>query len=204
MTVQANGTFGGDGQVIGNVSNAGVLLVGRAATGSNFSDFIINGNYVGNGGNVALNTVLAGEGAKNINGIQVINVGGTSAGVFTLNGAKMSDIQNNGSLVKQNGNNNLQTRLGAKLSNDTLLGKDKSRILTTYMDLNWIQNTRLPGVNADGQGVQQTGSRHLVEVKVGAEGKLSNNLSVWGNLTQQIGQKGYDDKAAMLGVKYTF
>ncbi|VXC99902.1 conserved hypothetical protein [Enterobacterales bacterium 8AC] len=468
VTVQANGTFGGDGQVIGNVSNAGNLVVGRAATGGSYSDFIINGNYVGNGGNVALNTVLAGdnaatdrlvvtgntsgtstvsvsniggEGAKNINGIQVINVGGASNGVFTLNGraqagvleyflyqgtptdttdgnwylrsnyqdkvvtynpesgafianiaaantlfntrledlhagdsrdsgdvsgtetrsslwlrqvgsrnkfedasgqlsnssnryvaqlggevwdtqftgqdrfglgvmagygratgttdsgetsyksdnsltgytvgvygtwyanaserhspyvhgwlqyewfnasvsssaydsgnyhlrgvstsleggypieiyqgeenntyitpqaqltlngAKMSDLQNNGSLVQQDGNNNLQTRLGAKLSNDTLMGKDKSRILTTYLDLNWIHNTRLPGVSSDGLGVQQTGSRHLIEVKVGAEGKLSNNLSVWGNLTQQIGQKGYDDKAAMLGVKYSF
>ncbi|MHA7845521.1 autotransporter outer membrane beta-barrel domain-containing protein [Serratia sp. D1N4] len=468
VTVQANGTFGGDGQVIGNLSNAGNLVVGRAATGGNYSDFIINGNYVGNGGNVALNTVLAGDdaatdrlvvtgdtsgtstvsvsniggdGAKNINGIQVINVGGNSAGTFTLNGraqagvleyflyqgtptdtadgnwylrsnyqdkvvtynpesgafianiaaantlfntrledlhagdardtgdlsgtearsslwlrqvgsrnkfedasgqlsnssnryvaqlggevldtqftgqdrfglgvmagygratgttdsgetsyksdnsltgytvgvygtwyanaserhspyvhgwlqyewfnasvsssaydsgnyhlrgvstsleggypieiyhgeenqtyitpqaqltlngAKMSDLQNNGSLVQQSGNNNLQTRLGAKLSNDTLMGKDQSRILTTYMDLNWIQNTRLPGVSSDGLGVQQTGSRHLVEVKVGAEGKLNNNFSVWGNLTQQIGQKGYDDKAAMLGVKYSF
>ncbi|MHA7846041.1 autotransporter outer membrane beta-barrel domain-containing protein [Serratia sp. D1N4] len=468
VTVQANGTFGGDGQVIGNLSNAGNLVVGRAATGGSYSDFIINGNYVGNGGNVALNTVLAGDdaatdrlvvtgdtsgtstvsvsniggdGAKNINGIQVINVGGNSAGTFTLNGraqagvleyflyqgtptdtadgnwylrsnyqdkvvtynpesgafianiaaantlfntrledlhagdardtgdlsgtearsslwlrqvgsrnkfedasgqlsnssnryvaqlggevldtqftgqdrfglgvmagygratgttdsgetsyksdnsltgytvgvygtwyanaserhspyvhgwlqyewfnasvsssaydsgnyhlrgvstsleggypieiyhgeenqtyitpqaqltlngAKMSDLQNNGSLVQQSGNNNLQTRLGAKLSNDTLMGKDKSRILTTYMDLNWIQNTRLPGVSSDGLGVQQTGSRHLVEVKVGAEGKLNNNFSVWGNLTQQIGQKGYDDKAAMLGVKYSF
>ncbi|WP_337265148.1 MULTISPECIES: autotransporter outer membrane beta-barrel domain-containing protein, partial [unclassified Serratia (in: enterobacteria)] len=68
----------------------------------------------------------------------------------------------------------------------------------------WIHNTRLPGVSADGLGVQQTGSRHLIEVKVGAEGKLNNNLSLWGNLTQQIGQKGYDDKAAMLGVKYSF
>ncbi|WP_337262842.1 MULTISPECIES: autotransporter outer membrane beta-barrel domain-containing protein [unclassified Serratia (in: enterobacteria)] len=33
---------------------------------------------------------------------------------------------------------------------------------------------------------------------------MNNNLSLWGNLTQQIGQKGYDDKAAMLGVKYSF
>jgi autotransporter family porin len=468
VTVQANGTFGGDGQVIGNVSNAGNLVVGRAATGGSYSDFIINGNYVGNGGNVALNTVLAGddaatdrlvvtgdtsgtstvsvsniggEGAKNINGIQVINVGGNSAGVFTLNGraqagvleyflyqgtptdtadgnwylrsnyqdkvvtynpesgafianiaaantlfntrlsdlhagdggdtgdlsgtetrtslwlrqvgsrnkfedasgqlsntsnryvvqlggdvleteftgqdrfglgvmagygrasgtsdsretsyksdnsltgytvgvygtwyanaserhspyvhgwlqyewfrasvsssaydsgnyhlrgvstsleggypiaiyqgevnntfitpqaqltlngAKMSDLRNNGSLVQQDGNNNLQTRLGAKLSNDTQMGKEASRILTTYLDLNWLHNTRLPGVKSDGLGVQQAGSRDLFEVKVGAEGKLNENVSVWGNLTQQIGQKGYDDKAAMLGVKYRF
>ncbi|WP_025297177.1 autotransporter-associated beta strand repeat-containing protein [Chania multitudinisentens] len=468
VMVQATGTFGGDGQVIGNVTNAGNLVVGRAATGNNYSDFIINGNYIGNGGNIALNSVLGGddsatdrlvvtgntsgtstvtvsniggEGAKNINGIQVINVGGTSAGVFTLNGraqagvleyflyqgtpttpgdgnwylrsnyqdnvvtytpesggvianiaaantlfntrledlhggdardtgdlsgaeprsslwlrqvgsrnkfedasgqlsnsssryvaqlggevfdtsltgqdrlgvgvmagygrawgssdsrethyqadnsltgytvgmygtwyanaaerhspyvhgwlqyewfkasvssnaydsgnyhlrgvstsleggypveiyhgeenqtyitpqaqltlngAKMSDLYNNGSRVQQSGNNNLQTRLGAKLSNDTLMGKEKSRILTTYLDLNWIHNTRLPGVTSDDQGVQQTGSRHLVEVKVGAEGQVSKNFSVWGNLTQQIGQKGYDDKAAMLGVKYTF
>ncbi|WP_337274591.1 autotransporter outer membrane beta-barrel domain-containing protein, partial [Serratia sp. MMO-28] len=84
-----------------------------------YSDFIINGNYVGNGGNVALNTVLAGDdaatdrlvvtgntsgsstvsvsniggdGAKNINGIQVINVGGNSAGTFTLNGRAQAGV----------------------------------------------------------------------------------------------------------------
>jgi autotransporter family porin len=84
------------------------------------------------------------------------------------------------------------------------MGKEASRILTTYLDLNWLHNTRLPGVKSDGLGVQQAVSRDLFEVKVGAEGKLNENVSVWGNLTQQIGQKGYDDKAAMLGVKYRF
>ncbi|MFZ1871759.1 MAG: autotransporter outer membrane beta-barrel domain-containing protein [Chania sp.] len=126
---------------------------------------------------------------------------------FTLNGAKMSDLtEDNGTLVQQSGQNNLQTRLGAKFSNDTQLGADKAhpQILTSYLELNWIHNTRLAGVTMDGMGMQQTGSRHLVEVKLGVEGKVNNNLSVWGNLTNQIGQQSYDDKAVMLGVRYKF
>lgn len=126
---------------------------------------------------------------------------------FTLNGAKMSDLtENNGTVVQQRGQNNLQTRLGAKFSNDTQLGSDKEhkQILTTYMDLNWIHNTRLAGVSMNSTGMQQTGSRHLIEVKLGVEGKVNDHLSVWGNLANQIGQQGYDDKAAMLGVRYKF
>ncbi|KEY60956.1 autotransporter outer membrane beta-barrel domain-containing protein [Serratia sp. DD3] len=468
VTVQANGTFGGDGQVIGNVSNAGNMVIGRAATGGNFSDFIINGDYVGNGGNIAFNTVLAGDnaatdrlvitgntsgastvsvtniggnGEKNINGIQIINVGGASNGNFTLNGraqaglleyflyqgtpgnpadgswylrsnyqdkeitynpeaggfianlaaantlfntrledlhssdardanelngegtrsslwlrqvgsrnefedssgqlsnssdryvvqlggevwetqftdqdrfalgvmagygrstgttdsretsyqsdnsltgytvgvygtwyaratdrhspyvhgwlqyewfnasvssnsydsgtynlngvstsleggypiaiyqgernhtyltpqaqvtlnsTSMDDVNNGGVKVEQDGNNNLQTRVGLKLSNDTFIGKDKSRILTTYLNVNWIHNGSQPAVMSDGFGIEQTGSRNVVEVKVGIDGKVTENLSAWGSLSQQIGQNGYDEKAAMLGVKYSF
>lgn len=467
VIVQPGGTFGGDGQVTGNVTNAGNLVIGQAATGNGFSDFVINGNYTGNGGNITLNTVLAddnsptdrlvitgdtsgssnvtvnnigGIGAKNNNGIQVIKVDGQSAGSFslnqraqagvleyflyqgtptnpsdgswylrsnyqdkvityspesasfianiaaaktlfntrladlyagdvrnpeesngaepstlwlrqvgshnkfkdtsgqlsstsnnyttqlggelfnsqftgqdrfamgvmagyaramgssrsnetnykshnsltgysvgiygtwyadqvarhspyihswiqynwfhgsisssvydsgtyhlqglsssleggypfqiyqgrdnnsfitpqvqfTVNGVKMNDIDNNGSLVKQNGNINLQTRIGARLSNDTMLQKETSSILTTYLDINWIQNSRRPGVTSDSLTVKQAGENHLAEVKVGAEGQLNKNTSIWGNLTQQFGQHGYDDKAAMLGVKYRF
>ncbi|PVZ83845.1 hypothetical protein C9426_24930, partial [Serratia sp. S1B] len=467
VTVQANGTFGGDGQVIGNVSNAGNMVIGRAATGGNYSDFIINGNYVGDGGNIAFNTVLAGDnaatdrlvitgstsgtstvsvtniggnGEKNINGIQIINVGGASNGNFTLNGraqagvleyflyqgtptnpadgswylrsnyqdkvvtynpeaggfvaniaaantlfntrledlhaadqrdmgdlsgptrsslwlrqvgsrnkfedasgqisnssdryvvqlggevwdtqftgqdrfalgvmagygrstgttdsretsykadnsltgytvgvygtwyaqasdrhspyihgwlqyewfnasvssnsydsgtyhlngvstsleggypiaiyqgqqnhtyltpqaqvtlnsASMDNVSNGGVKIEQDGNNNLQTRVGLKLSNDTFIGKDKSRILTTYLNVNWIHNNRQPGVVSDGLGVEQAGSRNIAEVKIGVDGKLTENLSAWGSLSQQLGQNGYDEKAAMLGVKYSF
>ena len=56
----------------------------------------------------------------------------------------------------------------------------------------------------NGTTLQQAGNRHLLEVQVGAEGKLNKNLTVWGNLTNQIGEHGYDNKAVMLGVKYSF
>ena len=85
-----------------------------------------------------------------------------------------------------------------------MLQKETSSILTTYLDINWIQNSRRPGVTSDSLTVKQAGESHLAEVKVGAEGQFNKNTSIWGNLTQQFGQHGYDDKAAMLGVKYRF
>ncbi|WP_337264689.1 MULTISPECIES: autotransporter outer membrane beta-barrel domain-containing protein [unclassified Serratia (in: enterobacteria)] len=126
---------------------------------------------------------------------------------LTLNGVKMSDFtEANGTRVQQSRSYNLQSRVGVKFSNDTQITGDKtgSNLFTTYAALNYIANSHMSGVTLNGTTLQQTGNRHLVEVQVGAEGKLTKNLTVWGNLTDQIGQQGYDNKAVMLGVKYSF
>ncbi|KEY60479.1 outer membrane protein IcsA autotransporter [Serratia sp. DD3] len=126
---------------------------------------------------------------------------------LTVNGAKMNNqTEANGTVVEQSGNNNLQTRVGVKFSNDTRMGgnKEQENILTTYLDINYINNSQLAGVAMDGMEMKQNGNRNLVEVRLGVEGKLNKNFSVWGNVSQQIGQNSYDDKSAMLGVRYKF
>ncbi|PVZ87268.1 hypothetical protein C9426_11880 [Serratia sp. S1B] len=126
---------------------------------------------------------------------------------LTINGAKMNNqTEANGTVIQQSGNNNLQTRVGVKFSNDTRMGgsKDQENILTTYLDINYINNSHLAGVSMDGMEMRQNGNRNLVEVRLGVEGKLNKNFSVWGNVGQQIGQNSYDDKSAMLGVRYKF
>ncbi|MGS8301375.1 autotransporter outer membrane beta-barrel domain-containing protein, partial [Escherichia coli] len=45
---------------------------------------------------------------------------------------------------------------------------------------------------------------NIAEVKTGVQGKLSDNLNVWGNVGVQAGDKGYSDAQAMLGIKYIF
>nr|WP_261370727.1 autotransporter outer membrane beta-barrel domain-containing protein [Yersinia massiliensis] len=42
------------------------------------------------------------------------------------------------------------------------------------------------------------------ELKVGVEGQINKKLNVWGNVGQQVGNKGYSDTAVMLGIKYNF
>ncbi|WP_288887281.1 autotransporter outer membrane beta-barrel domain-containing protein [uncultured Citrobacter sp.] len=36
------------------------------------------------------------------------------------------------------------------------------------------------------------------------EGQLTKNVSLWGNVGQQIGDKGYSDTSAMIGIKASF
>ncbi|HAW7888322.1 TPA: autotransporter outer membrane beta-barrel domain-containing protein, partial [Escherichia coli] len=52
--------------------------------------------------------------------------------------------------------------------------------------------------------LSQDGATNIAEVKTGVQGKLSDNLNVWGNVGVQAGDKGYSDAQAMLGIKYIF
>ncbi|WP_145559401.1 autotransporter outer membrane beta-barrel domain-containing protein [Yersinia mollaretii] len=113
VLITSTGSLGGYGQVTGNVENRGNLIMPNALTGGAFGTFTIDGNYTGDNGTVVFNTVLAGDssitdrllitgntagqsfvtvnniggnGARTAEGIKIIDVGGDSAGQFTLNG----------------------------------------------------------------------------------------------------------------------
>ncbi|HEI6967626.1 TPA: autotransporter outer membrane beta-barrel domain-containing protein, partial [Yersinia enterocolitica] len=113
VLITNTGSLGGYGQVTGNVENRGNLIMPNALTGGDFGTFIIDGNYTGDNGTVVFNTILAGDssvtdrllitgntagqsfvtvnniggnGARTSEGIKIIDVGGNSAGQFTLNG----------------------------------------------------------------------------------------------------------------------
>ncbi|MWP28226.1 autotransporter outer membrane beta-barrel domain-containing protein, partial [Escherichia coli] len=36
------------------------------------------------------------------------------------------------------------------------------------------------------------------------EGQITSHLNMWGNVGVQVGDKGYNNTSAMLGLKYTF
>lgn len=59
-------------------------------------------------------------------------------------------------------------------------------------------------VKMNGQTVSRDGARNLGEVRTGVEAKVNNNLSLWGNVGVQLGDKGYSDTQGMLGVKYSW
>ena len=56
----------------------------------------------------------------------------------------------------------------------------------------------------NGQTVSRDGARNLGEVRTGVEAKVNNNLSLWGNVGVQLGDKGYSDTQGMLEVKYSW
>lgn len=112
----------------------------------------------------------------------------------------------NGTQVKSEGDGNVQTRLGVKtyLSGRASQDAQRDRLFQPFIEANWIHNTETFAARMDDRTVNQAGARNMGEVRVGVEGTVTNNLNIWGNVGTRIGDKGYSDNAAMLGVKYSF
>lgn len=122
-------------------------------------------------------------------------------------GVKANDhTEANGTRVQGSGNDNVQTRLGVKtfLKGHNKMDDGKEREFQPFVEANWIHNTHSYGVTMDESTVSQAGTRNIGELKTGVEGQLNKNLNLWGNVAQQIGDKGYSDTRAMVGVKYSF
>lgn len=123
------------------------------------------------------------------------------------NGIKADDHREaNGTRVSSSGSDNVQTRLGVKISRDGVSDMDKGtdKLFTLYAEANWLNNSQQAGAIMDGVEVKQAGSRNIGELKLGTEGKLNQNLNLWTNVGQQLGDKGYSDTSVNLGIKYSF
>ncbi|WP_414826161.1 autotransporter outer membrane beta-barrel domain-containing protein [Yersinia frederiksenii] len=125
----------------------------------------------------------------------------------TWMGVKADDHQEaNGTNISGEGNGNIQTRLGVKafMNGYAEQDKGKDRVFQPFVEANWVHNTKDFGTTLDGITVKQDGAANIAELKLGVEGQLSKKVNLWGNIGQQVGNKGYSDTAVMLGVKYNF
>ncbi|RXA98509.1 autotransporter outer membrane beta-barrel domain-containing protein [Yersinia sp. 2105 StPb PI] len=125
----------------------------------------------------------------------------------TWMGVKADDHKEaNGTNVSGEGDGNIQTRLGVKafMNGYSDQDKGKDRVFQPFIEANWIHNTKDFGTTMDNVTVKQDGAANIGELKVGVEGQMNKNVNLWGNVGQQIGNKGYSDTAVMLGVKYNF
>ena len=114
--------------------------------------------------------------------------------------------ERNGTRVKDETQGNLMTRLGVKayISGHNAIDDGKSRTFQPFIEANWIHNTETTRIRMDDVSNEMRGTRNIGELKTGVEGQITPQLSVWGNVAQQIGDKGYSDTQGMLGVKYSF
>ncbi|WP_155410616.1 autotransporter outer membrane beta-barrel domain-containing protein, partial [Yersinia frederiksenii] len=112
----------------------------------------------------------------------------------------------NGTNISGEGNGNIQTRLGVKafMNGYAEQDKGKDRVFQPFVEANWVHNTKDFGTTLDGITVKQDGAANIAELKLGVEGQINKSVNLWGNVGQQVGNKGYSDTAVMLGVKYNF
>ncbi|PVZ83979.1 type V secretion protein A [Serratia sp. S1B] len=120
-------------------------------------------------------------------------------------GVKANDHQEtNGSKVSGEGDGNIQTRLGVKAFMTGHSEQDKARMIQPFVEANWVHNSKDFGSNMNGISAKQDGAANIAELKVGVEGQINQQLNLWGNVGQQVGNNGYSDTAVMLGAKYRF
>ncbi|SUW63386.1 Outer membrane protein IcsA autotransporter precursor [Buttiauxella agrestis] len=112
----------------------------------------------------------------------------------------------NGTHVESQGDGNVMTRLGVRayLKSHNQIDNGKDREFEPFIEANWIHNTNNFGAVMNDVSSSMTGTKNIAELKVGVEGQINNNLNVWGNVTNQVGDKGYSDASAMIGIKYNF
>lgn len=125
----------------------------------------------------------------------------------TWMGVKANDhTEKNGTRVQGQGDNNIQTRLGMRLyvNGKSAAEKGTVREFEPFIEANWIHNSKQYGVRMNDTSTSLQGSRNVGEVKVGVEGRLTRDLSVWGNVAQQMGHNGFRDTSGVLGIKYQF
>ncbi|HGL6356316.1 TPA: autotransporter outer membrane beta-barrel domain-containing protein [Citrobacter amalonaticus] len=115
-------------------------------------------------------------------------------------------VEKNGTRVVDKTDGNLQTRLGVKayLQGHNAMDDGKDRTFQPFVEVNWIHNTQNYSVQMDDISNDVKGSRNIGELKAGVEGQLTKNVTLWGNVAQQIGDNGYKDTQGMLGLKYSF
>ncbi|MED0436850.1 autotransporter outer membrane beta-barrel domain-containing protein [Escherichia coli] len=114
--------------------------------------------------------------------------------------------ESNGTRVESTGDGNVRTRLGVKtwIKSHSRIDEGKSQEFSPFVEVNWLHNTRDFGTRMNGVTVHQDGARNIGEIKAGVDGQINSRLNLWGNVGVQVGDKGYNDTSAMLGVKYTF
>lgn len=122
-------------------------------------------------------------------------------------GVKADDhTEANGTKVEGCCSDNVRTRLGVRLSmiGQSRLDKGTVRQFEPFVEANWVYTAKDYGVKMGDSSAYIEGQRNVAELKTGVEGLVSENLSVWGNVAQQIGADSYQDTQGMLGVKYAF
>lgn len=125
----------------------------------------------------------------------------------TWMGVEADDIrEQNGTRVTGTGSGSVQTRVGVRafMKGHSIIDEVKQREFEPFIEANWIHNTEDFGSQLNGVTVTQKGTRNIGELKVGVEGQINPSLNLWGNIGQQMGDKGYSDSSAMVGVKLNF
>ncbi|SCC08835.1 autotransporter outer membrane beta-barrel domain-containing protein [Gilliamella intestini] len=113
--------------------------------------------------------------------------------------------ENNGTRVYGEGDGNIQTRLGMRISLNRHNQNIKSGTqIEPFAEFNWLHNTKNYAVNMTDATTNIQGTKNVAEAKIGIEGRIKDNLYLSGNISQQFGEHAQRDTQGIVGIKYLF
>ncbi|MBV5096235.1 autotransporter outer membrane beta-barrel domain-containing protein [Tenebrionicola larvae] len=114
--------------------------------------------------------------------------------------------EHNGTWVTDNTEGMLASRLGVRayLKGHSSLDNNTGRDFQPFVEANWIHNFNDYSVKMDDITNHIAGNENIGELKVGVEGKLATDFTMWGNVAQQLGDAGYSDTTVIVGARLNF
>lgn len=196
--------------------------VGAYATwyGSNAqgSDFYLDGWALWNDFNAQVNGQSVAEEKYNLSGMSTsletgyaIKLGQSATSSYFIQPEAQliwSDVdadhhtETNGTQVTGN-SNNLQSRLGLRAYMKNI-SSNQITVWQPFVELNWLHNTDPYTISMDDGKAEQGGSKNIGEIKLGLEGQIKQNASLWINGASQQGSADYRNYGFKVGFKYNF
>lgn len=102
----------------------------------------------------------------------------------------------NGSTFANNESKGVSTRLGARVYTQA---PDSAEGLNPFLEANWLHNGMDNAVDVNGTKASTKIGENVGEVKMGAQGKINENLSVWSHVGGQFGEEGYKNYNFQIG-----
>lgn len=105
-----------------------------------------------------------------------------------------------GENIEFEGQHNITTRLGARLTMET----SGSTNFSPYLEANWVHNTKEYGVQWGEAESYIEGTQNQAELKFGAETFFTDSFSGYAQIRANWGGDGYNRQEGSLGLKYRF
>lgn len=120
------------------------------------------------------------------------------------NGVEMdSHRETNGTRVEGQGENNVQTRLGAKIFVEAR-NVGNAATWKPYVSGNWLHLSKTTGVSMDDVSIYAAGQKNLGEAKLGLEAEFNSNLKIGTSAVARFGDNSYRDVGGIVNVRFGF
>lgn len=110
--------------------------------------------------------------------------------------------ESNGTVVREFGRNNVQSRLGVRLDRRSSASATASP--EPFIEGNWIRNSRIFGSQLNGVAVSQQGGRDTGEIRTGVKGGINRHVHLSGLISYQAGGHGYSEAGAQMNLSVSF
>lgn len=120
-------------------------------------------------------------------------------------GGDVDHTEHNGTRVSSDGDNTL-VRLGVRvfMKEEWRHTDGNFREFEPYGEMNWITSNAKQSVSMNDITVHHKGMKNALELRTGIRGQVTDNLSLWTDVTAKSGEQGYRDYMGQIGLKYDF